>query len=195
MQTAPDILDDPYWAMEDFENAYRNWLLNLVDGGGHSILFDILYDTEFKWDKSIPRDSGREADGRYLRLRFAAEEDVELRDEWLAWPCSFLEFLISLALAIEEELMYDPSMPDRTADWFWLMMGNAGLDIYTDAHMMEGKTLALSMVYEKVEKVMRRRYSPNGDGGLFPLKHPKMDQRKVEIWYQANAYFIEEYFE
>lgn len=191
---APDILCDPYWAMEDFENAYRNWLLGLVDGGSHSILFDVLYDTEFEWDPDIPRDSGRASDGRYLRLRFAEEEGIEMRDEWLAWPCSFLEFLISLAIVIEEDIMYDPSEPDRTPDWFWLMMRNAGLDMYTDANMLEGGTMALGMVHEKVERILRRRYSPSGDGGLFPLKHPQMDQRKVEIWYQANAYFIEEYF-
>jgi hypothetical protein len=28
-------------------------------------------------------------------------------------------------------------------------------------------------------------------GGFFPLTHPNDDQRKVEIWYQMNAYLDE----
>jgi hypothetical protein len=34
----------------------------------------------------------------------------------------------------------------------------------------------------------------NGTGGLFPLKMPKVNQRRVEIWYQMSA-FIEENFD
>ena len=29
------------------------------------------------------------------------------------------------------------------------------------------------------------------DGGLFPLKFVKQDQRFVELWYQLNAYILE----
>jgi hypothetical protein len=161
----------------------------------YGILFDILYDVEFEWRRDVPRDADRADDGRYLRLRFAEEEGLECKDEWLIEPCSFLEFLISLAYLIDDRIMYDPEKPDQVVDWFWLMMGNARLDACTDDYMMQGGTLAYSMVMEIVNMIMNRAYDYNGYPGLFPLRKPQMDQRKVEIWYQANAYFIEAYFE
>ena len=33
----------------------------------------------------------------------------------------------------------------------------------------------------------------DGFGGLFPLKHAKKDQRKVEIWYQLQNWLMENY--
>ncbi len=191
----PDIIEggDPY--VIGFWNAYRNWIGAKLGDGDHTILFDIMMDTEFTWDRSIPRDSDRESDGRYLRLAFAEEEGGEVTDGIMSVPCSFLEFLAALAFAIEDKLMYDPSEPDKTSEWFWEMMDNSGLSRYDDQYMMEGRTLAYQMASATMDKVMNRRYGKNGDGGLFPLKHPAADQRKVEIWYQANAYFIEEFFE
>lgn len=179
----------------NFWNAYRNWLGAKMDGGDHSILFDIMMDTKFVWSEDIPRDEDRAADGRYLRLRFAEEEDLEIPDEILGYPCSFLEFLVALAYSIEDEIMYDPEEPDRASEWFWTMMRNAGLSQYDDAMMLGGRTLTDQLASSCIDKIMKRRYEPNGDKGLFPLKHPAVDQRDVEIWYQANAYFIEEYFE
>ena len=41
--------------------------------------------------------------------------------------------------------------------------------------------------------MLAREYSDNGHGGLFPLKNPKKDQRKVEIWYQMTEYINENY--
>ena len=191
----PGILDgrEPY--LVGFWNAYRNWLGAKMDDGDHSILFDVMMDTEFVWDRSIPRDADRESDGRYLRLAFVEEEGGEVTDEVMSVPCSFLEFLVGLAMAIEDKIMYDPSEPDKASEWFWTMMDNSGLSRFDDRYMLEGRTLAYQMVSATMEKVMRRRYEPNGDKGLFPLKHPAEDQRRVEIWYQANAYFIEEFFE
>lgn len=184
------------WKLEDFANAYRNWIYSRMLGKGYGILFDFLHDTPFEWDtRKLPRDGDRAADGQYLRLRFADESGWDFEDEWLDWPCSFLEFLVALAFTIEDSIMYDPSEPNREHEWFWLMMKNIGLDKFDDDRMLAGGTLAMSLVSETCNRVMKRRYDYNGAKGLFPLRNPAMDQRDVEIWYQANAYFIEEYFE
>lgn len=183
------------WAVEDFSNAYRSWMQDRMHAPNHGILFDILHDTEFTWSRDIPRDADRAADGRHLRWMFAKETGEDFRDEWAEWPCSFLEFLIALAFSIDEKIMYDPSKPDQISTWFWLMMENVGLDKYDDETLMRDGMLGYMLVGETTSRVMKRRYDYNGSGGLFPLRKPKMDQRKVEIWYQLNAYFIEEYFE
>lgn len=192
---APDIVERGPDGVVDFCNAYRNWIGSTMGDGSHEILFDVMMDTEFRWDPGIPRDADRESDGRFLRLEFAEEEGWELTDEELAIPCSFLEFMAALARTIEDDLMYDPDEPDRAPEWFWEMMENSGLALFDDRYMVEGRTLAYQMAVETMNRVMERRYEPNGDKGLFPLKHPMADQREVEIWYQANAYFIEEFFE
>jgi hypothetical protein len=31
----------------------------------------------------------------------------------------------------------------------------------------------------------------DGSGGLFPLKNPQQNQRTTEIWYQMNAWLME----
>ena len=184
------------WQLEDFSNAYKNWMLDSMGRKEFSILFDLLHETEFRWnERKFPRDSDRADDGRYLRLRFSNESGMELREEWLLWECSFLEFLISLAYSIDDQIMYDPVQPDGPRKWFWTMMHNCGLDIYNDDKMLRDSMLAYMSVSGTVNMIMERRYENNGYPGLFPLKRPEMDQRDVEIWYQANAYFIEEFFD
>lgn len=189
----PEWEDD--WRSEDFSNAYRNWMEERMLASNYSILFDFLNDVEFEWSRDIPRDADRADDGRYLRLRFAEETGIDWRKEYLVHPCSFLEFLISLAFLIDDKIMYDPEKPDQVVDWFWLMMSNSKLDAFTDDYILKGSTLAYELMTETVNMIMYRQYDYNGYPGLFPLRKPAMDQRKVEIWYQANAYFIEEYFE
>lgn len=182
--------------LEDFSNAYMNWMLESMGDTGYSILFDLLHETDFKWDKRrFPRDSDRADDGRYLRLRFSNESGMDIWEEWLKKDCSFLEFLIALAYSIDDQIMYDPICPDGPKRWFWTMMHNCGLDKYDDGVMLRGTMVAYMTVLEIVNMIMERRFEPNGNFGLFPLKRPEMDQRNVEIWYQANAYFIEEFFD
>ena len=183
------------WVAVNFENAYRNWIQDRMHAGNYGILFDILYDTEFKWDPNIPRDSDRAANGRYLRLRFADESGIEATDEVMAKPCSFLEFAVALAYAIDDKIMYDAENPEQAADWLWEMFGNIELDRFTDEYLKAGGMTAYMYVVSITDRVMSRRYEYNGYLGMFPLAKPEMDQRKVEIWYQANAYFIERYFD
>lgn len=183
------------WAKEDFENAYRNWMYRRMKASGYEILFDILFDTKFVWDPDIPRDEDRAANGRFLRIRFSDESGMELEDDWLEDDCSFLEFMVALALSIEDKIMYDPEFPDQEADWFWMMMDNCGLAKYDDTRMNREGYSAFKDVSDIVMAIMERDYGFNGYPGLFPLAKPKQDQRTVEIWYQANAYMIENFFD
>lgn len=184
------------WEMEDFAIAYQNWMLERMKAERYGILFDVLHDIPFEWDdKKMPRDSDRADDGRYLRLRFADECGMKIFDGELEYSCSFLEFLIALSFEIEDSIMYDSEKPEQEREWFWEIMSNMGLDRFTDEVMLREGQLAFGTVVEIVNMVMKRRYDYNGYPGMFPLRKPQMDQRKVEIWYQANAYFIEKYFE
>ena len=183
--------DEREWAMEDFENAYRNWMAKRMHASKYMILFDLLYDATFTWKADIPRDEDRAANGRYLRARFSEETGMRMDDSWLEWECRFLEFLVALAFSIEDNILYDPENPGQEADVFWEMMDNCGLSRFDDDEMRNSGYLGYATASEIMQMIMDRRYDKNGNKGLFPLARPAMDQRKVEIWYQANAYAME----
>ena len=51
---------------------------------------------------------------------------------------------------------------------------------------------------DKVIDILRcflnRRYSPNGQGGLFTVNNYDGDMRDIEIWYQANIWLNEKIY-
>lgn len=188
-----DTADWDTWEIEDFDNAYRNWIMATMHMERYGILLDLMADTPFVWSPNLPRDADRAADGRYLRQRFAGESGEKVLRSWLgeSWPCSFLEFLVALAYDVVDNISYEPDKPGQVSDFFWEMLSNVELDRYDDEKMLRDSMNAYYYATEIMDRVMNRRYDYNGNGGLFPLRKPKMDQRDVEIWYQANAYMIE----
>lgn len=184
---------DDSWLNEDFSIAYLSWLSDTMDPRGeYRILFDLLHDVEYNWH--IERDEGRASDGRYLRERFSDESGMKMPWGALDWPCSFLEFVVGLAYSMEDQIMYDPDTPEGPRDWFWMMMENMDLAKCNDDWMREGEILSFMWVMERVNCVIERRYSRDGSGGIFPLEHPRRDQRETEVWMQMNEYCEERFF-
>lgn len=169
---------------------YLEWLYNLVGGpekGNYLYLFRRLQAREFFW--MVPNDDNRAEDGKSLRGRFASETGITDVDI-LFGPCSILEMMVGLAVRWETNIMHDEDLGDRTAVWFWEMIKNLKLDKYTD----EAFTVDSFTEVDKIlTRFVNRRYRKSGKGGLFPLKHPKKDQTKVEIWEQITEYFKERY--
>jgi hypothetical protein len=142
-------------------------------------LFRLLYVKEFAW--TILNDDNRVADGKQLREEFLDDEGIVHVDaNWMDLSCSFLEMLIGLSrrLAFETD--------GEARDWFWHLLQTLDLFSYTD-----NRHIPLDEVDDILDVVIWRRYNQDGQGGLFPLKHPQRDQREVEIWYQLNAYLME----
>ncbi|MCA1800664.1 MAG: hypothetical protein LC687_06435 [Actinobacteria bacterium] len=144
-------------------------------------LFHILYTKEFVW--LIANDDNRLQDGIDLRYDFLNEMgyDAHERDtHWMRFDCSVLELLIALTHRLEYSSDHDRDF------WFWEMLGNLGLyDLNDSTH------ISREHVEDVLDRLVWRAYHYNGGGGLFPLIHPERDQRKVEIWYQFNAYILE----
>lgn len=128
---------------------------------------------------TVRMDENRIHDAIDFRNRYFAE--CSMMPKWI----SILELMVSLADRLETETMQGTADRDRTSDWFWEMMASLGLIDMTDD------------VYDDVEasrilrRFLRRRYSPNGRGGLFTITDPTQDMRKHEIWYQAALYLDE----
>jgi hypothetical protein len=142
-------------------------------------LFRILFSAEFVW--LVANDNNRVEDGKDLRYEFLEAEGIEPEDpRWLHLGCSFLEMLIALSRRCAFLDDRDPKV------WFWELLENIDLDIYNDR--VGPDNLKVEAI---LEQVIFRTYCPDGRGGLFPLNDPHDDQRRVELWYQMNAYVIE----
>jgi hypothetical protein len=133
-------------------------------------------------------DDNRLADGMDLRYRFAYECDIHssmvasyLDDK----PCSVLEMLVALSLRCEEHIMSNAEAGNRTGKWFWSMVDNLGLGDMTDSRF------DISKVDAVIDRFLRRKYAPNGEGGLVTIPNCQQDLRKVEIWYQLMWYLTD----
>lgn len=168
------------------EEEYFEWLYNLVcqdrygEKNSYRKLLKHLHDIEFTY--IIQKDENRAIDGENLRYLFAYFHKYPASVETLLnGPSSVLEMMIALATRCED-VMDDPSIGDRTGQWFWKMISNLGLGGMYD------------MLYDReaVDKIidifLNRKFEPDGSGGLFKIKNCNKDLRKFEIWICALWY-------
>lgn len=168
------------------DESYFKWLYSQVEevrskAPAHTYwrLFEILHNKEFIW--LIPNDDNRIADGKYLRVEFLNFQRIDTSDRsWMDADCSFLEMLIALSRRLAFEAEGGPR------EWFRHLLETLELADLTDA-----VPIPEDEVNDILDTVIWRTYRPNGEGGLFPLREPSVDQTGVEIWYQLNAYLIE----
>ena len=168
-------------------NDYFEWIYNLVCGErfseklSYKKLLMHLHNTDFIY--RIPKDGNRAQDGIDLRYRFAYEyTDIEDADSYLKGPCSVLEMMVALAVRCEETIMDDPTKGDRTGQWFWNMIVSLGFGGMSDDRYDR------FFVDKTLDRFLSRKYEPNGKGGLFTIRNPKRDMRRIEIWYQLCDY-------
>lgn len=174
---------------DELNNNYFDWMYQLVcndeysRGLSYRKLLYLLHDTQFTY--TIALDGNRYDDGIDLRYRFGSESgypDYMIAKYIDIRPCSVLEMIIALSMRLEEHIMSDPDIGNRTGQWFWDMIVNLGLGSMDDAKF--DKAYAVSVV----RRFLNRDYDRNGRGGLFTVEHSRHDMRNVEIWYQANWY-------
>lgn len=169
--------------------SYGVWLIRRVNFSkrNYSSLMKKLHNTPFKW--VIERDENRASDGLCYREFFFHSLDSEkiyrqFNEEM--YPCSVLEMLVALAIRVDDEYIGDPSNP-HPENIFWEMCCNLGLENMKNDENFEAEFL------KKINKFLEKDYDFNGKGGIFPVKHPKKDHRKIEIWSEMMEYLSENY--
>lgn len=170
------------------DDIYFEWLYAQVGdttarnpGATYWSLLKELYTRPFRG--FVPNDDNRVEDGKFLREEFLHELEISHDDpEWLYLQCSVLEMLVALARRASYNSYGEPY------EWFWKFLENLGIRHISDRGF-NSKTAR--QIQETLTILIDRTYSPNGEGGLFPLRHPEHDQRDVEIWYQLAAYLLE----
>lgn len=163
---------------EPIEGEYFNWLCAKVlttQGTIYHDLLKILYETEFTW--IIPGDRNRSDDGRELRYSFLYMSGWDSDPNWFHQPCSVLEMLIAFA----DRALFQTDTALQA--WFWEFMTNLDLGEYRQVGRSD-----VPKIEDILQMFIWRTYDESGHGGMFPLRWPKRDQRKVEIWYQFCDY-------
>jgi len=184
-------------------DEYFHWLCKIIQvedkNSSYWILARRLFDRQFEW--FVLNDDNRCEDGFWLREKFV----FDLTDVYLE-HCNMLEMLIALAQRFDE-IVQKEGQSDCTTRYFWEMMDNCGLSRYSDQWFSDtledykrisgkipGETgWDTCLIDRLIDKIVHREYTRLGNGGLFPLRNSRKDQRKVEIWYQLAEYINENY--
>lgn len=159
------------------DEAYFLWLCGKVrmddPERGYLGALRVMYDDEFSERTAVlvGNDFNRIEDGLALRDSYDGRTP--------SGPCSSLEMIVALAgrMSIDMGFM-------STDDWFWAMIHN----LQIDRHRWDDRAVS-----DILRNFRKRWYMSDGLGGLFPLYSPVEDQRNVEIWYQMQAYYTENF--
>lgn len=171
----------------DLKQGYFEWLCAQTGLGGthgpssYSILLRELHKSLYF--STVGNDQDRATDGKALREPFGGVS----RD---MGECTVLEMLVAFAMRIDIWLNGGTVFGQRL--WLYTMLHNLGLDTYDDDRCA-GDPNAVEEIRSIVERWLSRQYRADGLGGIFPLRNPVMDQRKVELWYQLQGYLHEHY--
>lgn len=172
------------------DEQYLTWLYSQVSpvtlknpARTHWSLIRDLYTKQFVW--IVPNDDNRVVDGQDLRREFVEVCQISNPDpDWMDLGCSMLEMLIGLSRRLAFEADGEPRV------WFWHLIETMDLYQFNDKNYDKK---AQRIIDETLDRIIWRRYEPDGKGGLFPLRNPPMDQRDVELWYQLSAYLVEQF--
>lgn len=174
--------------MDRIQSEYFNWLCDKVSDNDTNVEYNKLmcHLHTFTFHPLLQMDENREDDGKQLRYRFGLENDIPrpIINQYLdnTDTCSVFELMVALALRCEETIMTDSEFGDRTELWFWNMIDSLGLEDMTDSRYDEKH---VNMILDSLND---RRYSRNGEGGLFTIPKIREDLRNIEIWYQMCWY-------
>ncbi len=173
-----------YIVPSDVNEDYFLWLCLKIDGrdpdNDYISNLRIMHNNEFNKNTAVlvGNDINRISDGVALRTEYE-NDSGNILEGMNGRSCSILELVVALAYRMSSDLgVMSPE------EWFWEMADNLGI---TNPSNNKYEIRTILRIFR------RRKYEPNGFGGLFPLNFYNLDQRKVEIWVQMQAYFSENY--
>ena len=174
-------------------NMYIEWVcserLNLDKDEYDDLLYLIRTLNEIEFTYMVPLDENRASDGLALRSDFTYDTGRYLdKSSGLLPNCTVFEMMAALAYKCESSIMYNYKKGLCPKRWFYIMLKNLG--IY-DCNVGNWNVETSDYIYNCVHKMLFRQYKKNGEGGLFAIKNPKIDQREVDIWKQMNAFLNE----
>lgn len=178
-----------------YVTEYFKWVTkNVYDKSvshNYDTLMKYLFQKEYEYDNWF--DENRKGDALAMRQRwFSNIKDENLSDVDISYrdtaPCSWLEMFVAFAKRIEDQIMNDDDIGDRTSQWFWLMFTSLGLSKMTNSRFDK----------KKVDKILHtlayHEFNEDGTGGgLFVVHDPKHNMKTADLWYQMNYYIVENF--
>lgn len=173
--------------VNDVEKEYRDLLIQDLDvrndeGKRYTFLLGCLWKKEFY--SIIDHDNNRGSDGLLLREQYG----FGIND---FGPARCLEVLLVLAKSCSDGFV-GSKVPRSYQLVFWDFLRNLDLDRYDNGKDGWSGPHVYFEIDEKLSSWLERRYSKDGNGGIFPLKDSNKNQKKVELWYQMQNYIIEQ---
>lgn len=167
--------------MTTVDYEYYIWLtkkISIPNGKSYLDLFERMHNLEFIW--TVPNDDNRVQDGIDLRGEF-----LEIRGggELILDGATCLEVLVALS----RRMAFIADGGHRSTQWAWTLLKNLRLHRFSDPVTSD----RMKRVDDILHDLVWRNYHADGRGGFFPLQNPEVDQTKVEIWHQLNAYVSE----
>jgi hypothetical protein len=167
--------------MTTVDYEYYHWLTKKIDipnKKDYLDLFEIMHNVEFVW--TVPNDDNRVQDGLDLRPEFLS---IRGGGELNLGGATCLEVLIALS----RRVAFIADGGHHSSRWAWVLLKNLTLHKFSDPLTPEKANRVNNILHD----LIWRDYHPDGRGGFFPLQNPDIDQTKVEIWHQLNAYVSE----
>lgn len=175
---------------------YFEWLCEKVSIGKHHGMSYYILAKELNSTEFIPyfgNDDNRAMDGLRLREEYAFDEGLDILPKEPD-PCSVFEMIVAMAMRMDfiigDNTDYDHGK--STAGYFWELIGNLGLEGYDDESFLDMNDFW--DVHHSLDIFIKREYMKNGKGGLFPILNKRVNQKKLEIWYQMQNYIKEKYY-
>ena len=143
-----------------------------------------------KIDNDINRSvDGNEFKSAYILDVYGTEEQKNIDFNISAEQnCSILEMIMGISKRMAFELAEDESEDFDFYRYFWEILENLGLKQYDDDRFGDNFVRCKIEIREILNKLNERKYKKSGEGGMFPLLFAEKNQKKVEIWYQMQAY-------
>lgn len=191
-------MDDDIYEMV-LNDDYFRWLCRIIgykdieySTCNYCLLLMYLYNIEFYIIDGVEgNEQNRIVDAMDLKVEFCETHPEIDPDTMFRNRPSVLEVLVALARRIDDDIMYDARVGRNASQWFWEMIHNLHMDGFTDdCYNYNWSTDDIDII---IDRCMDRAYDENGNGSLFPLKNPTFDPRKMEIWYQMQAWLNENY--
>lgn len=176
--------------------SYLGWLRKKAGISGE--LSNVLYATDFEW--SHKEDDIREKDGLELRQKYAeemaeqhekSEQEMDKIAKSVHGKCSVFEVILKLCMQMDA-MVNEGESGEMTPQFFELLCKNMGVWDKDDEDFDHWPKETEAFWKARMNDFMQRKYASDGsNGGLFPLKNAKKDQRKEGLWRQMNDWISE----
>ena len=176
--------------MED-GRGYFHWLQDISGLSGP--VSSMLAETEFVSVDGID-DVLEEKAREEIRMKYAEhiakEDDLDDKETETVYKsirgnCCLFEIIVCLADSINE-MFEDTDAYDGVEHFFGILMANAGFDLYDEEDLDTIGDQVKKYWQRCIDRILNRTYSADGEHGLFPVKEPSSDRRKISLWQQMN---------